>query len=69
MLPIAVNYNNMTLKEQMQTIRKKAIIKIGGLAVEVIIEDYKNSYGNDRWLVKPVAGHGQVWIQDIELIA
>ncbi len=57
----------MTLKDQLETIGKKAIIRLGGLDVEVTIEDYKNSYGNDRWLVKPVAGSGAIWVEQIEL--
>ena len=38
----------------------------GGMAVEVELVDFKNSYGRNRWLIKPVAGTGEVWTeQDI----
>ncbi len=56
-----------TLKEQMSIIGKKATIRMGGLTVQVKILDYKNSYGNDRWLVTPVAGEDEVWVEQIKI--
>lgn len=57
----------MTLKDQMQYMGKKATIHVGGLKIQVIITDYKTSYGKDRWLVKPVSGSGEVWIESVTL--
>jgi hypothetical protein len=31
------------------------------------LRDYKSQWGRDRWLVEPVAGSGQVWVEiDLE---
>ena len=30
--------------------------------------DFKQSYGNDRWLVEPVAGSGRAWVETIKPI-
>jgi hypothetical protein len=35
----------------------------GGMAIDVEIVDYKSSYGRDRWLIKPIAGAGEVWTE------
>lgn len=44
---------------------KKGTIFAGGLRVEVEIKDVKNSYGRDRYLVTPVAGSGEVWVESV----
>lgn len=36
-----------------------------GFYVNVIIKDYKNSYGNDRWYVEPLSGEGGAWVQKV----
>jgi hypothetical protein len=53
----------MGTKEKIANVGKKGTIYAGGFKVEVEIVDYKNSYGRDRWLVKPVAGSGEVWTE------
>ena len=55
----------MSLKAKLAQIDKRATTKIGDLTIEVIVRDFKQSYGNDRWLVEPVAGHGQTWVEKI----
>ena len=55
----------MSLKAKLAQIDKRATTKIGDLTIEVIVRDFKQSYGNDRWLVEPVAGHGQAWVEKI----
>ncbi len=47
---------------------KKATVNLMGLTVEVIISDYKVSWGNERFLVKPVAGDKEIWVQTVRLI-
>ena len=50
-------------------IGKRAKIKTTlptGLTIKVDVLDYKFSYGNDRWLVRPVGGSGQAWVQKIK---
>lgn len=53
----------MGTKDKVAKVGEKGLISIGGFHVEVEIIDYKNSYGRDRWLVKPVAGKGEVWTE------
>lgn len=48
-------------------IGKQGAIEVGGLVVTVKIVDYKRSYGRDRWLVTPISGSGQVWIEKVRL--
>lgn len=38
-----------------------------GLTMDVRILQHKFSYGKDRFLVTPVAGSGEVWVQNINL--
>ena len=47
---------------------KEAEIPFHGTNILVVIHDYKQSYGRDRWQVTPVNGRGAVWveIEDIE---
>lgn len=42
--------------------RKKATAKINGLTIDVRILDNKSSYGNERYLVTPLKGTGQIWV-------
>lgn len=53
----------MGTKDKVSNVGKKGVMAVGGIKVEVEIVDYKNSYGRDRWLVKPVAGSGEVWTE------
>ena len=55
----------MSLKAMLAQIDKRATTKIGDLTIEVIVRDFKQSYGNDRWLVEPVAGAGRTWVEKI----
>ena len=55
----------MSLKSKLAQIDKRATTKIGDLTIEVIVRDFKQSYGNDRWLVEPVAGSGSTWVEKI----
>lgn len=47
---------------------KKAIVNLGGLNVEVTVKDVKISYGKERFLITPVSGSGEVWVESIKLI-
>ncbi len=55
----------MSLKTKLVHIDKPATIKCGDLTIDVILRDFKQSYGNDRWLVEPVAGSGRAWVETI----
>ena len=37
------------------------------IQVECEILDYKWRFGHSRYLVSPVSGSGQIWVQDIEI--
>jgi hypothetical protein len=59
----------MSYAQKAALIGKRANIRTtlpAGLTIKVQVLDYKFSYGNDRWLVRPVAGSGQAWVQKIE---
>lgn len=53
------------VKNLSQLIGKKGIIRLSGLLIEVEIEDVKNSYGKNRYLVSPLAGGGRIWVESI----
>lgn len=58
----------MTYKDQAKTIGKKGTIRVGKtLVVDVKILDYKHSYGRDRWLITPVVGTGEAWVEDVKI--
>lgn len=50
------------MKEKLEKyIGKKVKVNLGGLMVLVTIKDVRNFYGNDRFLITPVEGSGEVW--------
>lgn len=58
----------MGTKAKVEQVGKKGLYIVDsgtqtGLRIEVEIVDYKNSYGKDRWLIKPVSGNGEVWTE------
>lgn len=55
------------MKEMVEVLGKRGDIHLGGLIVKVEIMDVKTSYGRVRYLVKPVAGVGEVWIEQVSI--
>ena len=57
----------MKLSDYQKYIGKTALFRVRGvgLAFEVKVKDFKNSYGNIRFLVEPVAGTGSAWVENI----
>lgn len=53
----------MSIKDKMVVIGSTRPLQIGGLTVFVYVLDYKSSFGHDRWLVKPVSGEGETWVE------
>jgi len=43
-----------------------ALRTMWGFHINVEIKDYKNSYGRDRWLVEPLSGVGEAWVENVE---
>lgn len=53
----------MSIKEKMGVIGTTRSLLLGGLIVEVKVLDYKCSWGKDRWLVTPIAGSAETWVE------
>lgn len=46
--------------------KNKFYIEIAeGFAVEVKVLEEKKSYGRSRYLVKPLAGYGEKWVENL----
>jgi hypothetical protein len=54
----------MSIKELSKAIDKTALLSEGGLSFPVLIKDAKISYGQPRFLITPVGGGGEVWVND-----
>lgn len=54
-------------KEIQEYVGKEAFVSFGIIRVKVIIKDVKNTYGRNRYLVSPIAGDGEIWIENIVL--
>lgn len=39
--------------------------RTNGLAIEVIVKDIKQAYGRIRYLIAPVSGQGEVWVEEL----
>lgn len=61
-----INKTIMTVKEQMAYIGQTGTVVLKGLVVQVEVMDIKSEFGLVRYLVKPVAGSGEVWIENVE---
>lgn len=46
-------------------IDKEILVQYHGLKIKVIVKDVKRSYGNTRYLITPVAGAGEVWVESL----
>ena len=49
-------------------IDKIANIRLGGLIVNVKVLDIKTGWGKTRFLVQPVEGAGQIWVEEVTLL-
>jgi hypothetical protein len=54
----------MSVAEMAQVIGKVADLRIESFQIKIRILDVKVSYGNTRYLVKPVAGSGEAWVDE-----
>jgi hypothetical protein len=52
----------MSVKELSKAIDTTALLTEGGLSFPVLIKDAKIAYGTARYLVSPVGGKGEVWV-------
>jgi len=53
------------MKELLSVIDKEGTIFTGGLKVNILIRDVKQSYGRTRYLVTPLSGEGEVWVESV----
>ena len=53
-----------TMAKMIEQLGKIVRIEISelGLDIDVTVLDAKNSYGNLRYLVSPISGNGEIWI-------
>lgn len=51
--------------EKTKKLGSVADLKIDKFTIKVVILNFKKAWGNDRWLVKPVAGSGEVWVENV----
>lgn len=57
------------MKDKLQKIGTRTLLRTAwGFEIWVDIIDYKNSYGRDRWLVRPAAGKGEAWVEINHLV-
>lgn len=52
----------MTALELSEAIGKRGSILSDSIRVLVLIMDGKTAYGNARYLITPVSGSGQIWV-------
>jgi hypothetical protein len=48
-----------------KAVGRKGTITHGELIIEVEIIKHKNVYGRDRYLITPVAGTGEMWVENV----
>ncbi len=58
----------MSTKDSQFLLNKEATYRINGLQVRVKIVDVKLSYGQTRFLIQPVAGTGEVWVDQSSVV-
>jgi hypothetical protein len=57
----------MTTAEMAKSIGKKAVLRIEAFGMGVEILDVKRAYGNTRYLVEPLTGIGEAWVDENRL--
>jgi hypothetical protein len=52
----------MSIKELSKAIDTTALLSEGTLSFPVLIKDAKMAYGQARYLITPIGGKGEVWV-------
>lgn len=52
----------MSTMEMSKAIGATALLRVEAFSVMVEITDAKQAYGNTRYLVEPINGHGTAWV-------
>ncbi len=50
-----------------QYVGKHAYVYAGGMQVEVIVLDLKQSWGKLRYQISPISGSGDIWVENLSL--
>jgi len=53
----------MTTKEMMAVIGTNAVITMEKIKIEVEVMDARQNFGRTEYLVKPLAGAGEQWVE------
>lgn len=58
------------MREQYEKfVGKNASVSFHGFILDVVVSDYKESYGKKRWLITPQNGSGSVWVEHEPVVA
>jgi len=52
----------MSTIESQKIIGARALLRVEAFSVMVEVMDVKQAYGNTRYLVEPIGGHGEAWV-------
>lgn len=47
--------------------KKGSVWAFGDIHVDVKVKDYKQAYGKSRWLVEPLKGSGEAWVETVRV--
>lgn len=53
----------MTAREMMPAVGQTALLLIENFSIPVRVADVKHVYGRPRFLVRPLAGNGEQWVE------
>lgn len=59
----------MSIATLSKAIGQKALLRIEAFSVGVEILDVKTAYGNVRYLVEPLTGVGEAWVDETRISA
>jgi hypothetical protein len=54
----------MTLAEASKRLGQTVSTSYKGASIHWTVKDHKSAYGRDRWLLVPVSGEGEIWVDD-----
>jgi hypothetical protein len=57
----------MLVRELNEFIGKNGLIELSGLIIRVNIKNVKERWGKTRYLVTPLAGSGEIWVENIRI--
>ena len=58
----------MTTKEASEKLGMMAIVELNGMHIDMRVIDHKISYGQDKFLLKPIAGRSTAWFKTSSII-